>query len=215
MYHFRYAVVCPENSVKDCLELLFAFLKVGFFTFGGGYAMIPVVEKELINRKGWTNMEEVMDYYTIAQITPGIIGVNLSTFVGYKRKGPLGGFLATLGFVLPGVVFISVIALFLANFADLPVVKHAFTGIRVAVCALIVDTVIKLVKGIFKTRKAVIMYGIVFALSALWSVSPMLLVAAGGILGLLAFREKPAVPPPASRPVDKGGQDPGAEEEGK
>jgi chromate transporter len=181
------------GHLKNYLEIFFAFLKVGVLTFGGGYAMIPVVERELINKKGWIDMEEVMDYYTIAQITPGIIGVNLSTFVGYKRKGPLGGFLATVGFVLPGVVFLTVIALFLDNFADLPVVKHAFTGIRVAVCALIVDTVIKLVKGVFKNRKAVIMYALVFVLSAAWSVSPVLLVAAAGLLGLLVFREKPAL----------------------
>jgi chromate transporter len=154
--------------------------------------MIPVVERELINKKGWTSMDEVMDYYTIAQITPGIIGVNLSTFVGYKQKGALGGFLATVGFVLPGAAFITVIAVFLANFADFPAVKHAFTGIRVAVCALIADTVIKLVKGVFKDRKAVVMYALVFALSVLWSVSPVLLVAAAGLLGLLVFREKPA-----------------------
>jgi chromate transporter len=175
--------------MKGLPELFFVFLKVGVLTFGGGYAMIPVVEKELINKKGWTDMEEVMDYYTIAQITPGIIGVNLSTFIGCKQKGILGGFLATIGFVLPGVVFITVIALFLANFADFPAVKHAFTGIRVAVCALIVDTVIKLVKGVFKNRKAVIMYALVFVLSALWSVSPVLLVAAAGILGILVFRQ--------------------------
>jgi chromate transporter len=199
--------------MKDYRELFFTFLKIGVLTFGGGYAMIPVVERELIRKKGWTSMEEVMDYYTVAQITPGIIGVNLSTFVGYKRKGILGGFLATLGFVLPGVVFISIIAVFLANFADLPAVKHAFTGIRVAVCALIVDTVIKLVKGVFKDWKAIVMYALVFALSALWSVSPVLLVAAGGFLGLLVFRGKPAAASqaPASRPAsDKdAGPDPG------
>jgi chromate transporter len=179
--------------------------------------MIPVVERELINKKGWTNMEEVMDYYTIAQITPGIIGVNLSTFVGCKRKGPLGGFLATLGFVLPGVVFITVIAVFLANFADFPAVKHAFTGIRVAVCALIVDTVIKLVKGVFKNRKAVAMYALVFALSVLWSVSPVPLVAAGGLLGLLVFREKPGAAAPVSRRAgDKGaGSEPGVKGGGR
>jgi chromate transporter len=179
--------------------------------------MIPVVERELIRKKGWTSMEEVMDYYTIAQITPGIIGVNLSTFVGYKRKGSPGGFLATLGFVLPGVVFILGVAVFLANFADLPVVKHAFTGIRVAVCALIVDTVIKLVKGVFKNRIAIVMYTLVFALSALWSVSPMLLVAAGGLLGLLVFREKTAAASPDSAsqtPADKDtGPDPGVKGE--
>jgi chromate transporter len=205
------------TRLKDCLKVFFAFLKVGVLTFGGGYAMIPVVERELINKKGWTSMEEVMDYYTIAQITPGIIGVNLSTFVGYKQKGPLGGFLATLGFVLPGVVFISVIAVFLANFADLPAVKHAFTGIRVAVCALIVDTVIKLVKGVFKNRRAIVMYAIVFVLSALWSVSPVLLVAAAGFLGLLVFREKPVAASPVSRQAGEGGSgpEPGVKGDGK
>jgi chromate transporter len=195
------------GHLKGYLEILFVFLKVGVLTFGGGYAMIPVVERELINKKGWISMEEVMDYYTIAQITPGIIGVNLSTFVGCKRKGPLGGFLATVGFVLPGVVFITVIALFLANFADFPAVKHAFTGIRVAVCALIVDTVIKLVKGVFKNKKAIAMYALVFALSVLWSVSPALLVAAAGLLGLLVFREKL----PAASPRQAGERGSGSE----
>ncbi|MDR1636663.1 MAG: chromate transporter [Treponema sp.] len=201
--------------MKGYPEIFFTFLKVGVLTFGGGYAMIPVVERELINKKGWISMEEVMDYYTIAQITPGIIGVNLSTFVGCKRKGSLGGFLATLGFVLPGVVFITLIAVFLANFADLPLVKHAFTGIRVAVCALIVDTVIKLVKGVFKNRKAMVMYALVFLLSARWSVSPVLLVAAAGLLGLLVFREKPGPASPAPRQAGDKGPDLGVKGDGQ
>jgi chromate transporter len=166
--------------------------------------MIPVVERELIKKKGWISMEEVMDYYTIAQITPGIIAVNLSTFVGYKLKGSLGGFLATLGFVLPGISLITAIAVFLASFADLPAVEHAFTGIRVAVCALIVDTVIKLVRGVFKDKRAIPVYLIVFALSAVWSVSPMLLIAASGLLGLLVFRQKPG----------PGNQNPGSKDRG-
>jgi chromate transporter len=178
--------------VKNFIELFVTFLRLGVLTFGGGYAMIPVVERELINKKGWTDMDEVMNYYTIAQITPGIIAVNLSTFVGYKRKGPLGGLVATLGFVLPGISFITAIAICLSSFADLAVVRHAFTGIRVAVCALIVDTVIKLVRGVFKNKKAVVMYLVAFALSAVWSVSPMLLVIASGLLGLLIFRQKAA-----------------------
>jgi chromate transporter len=184
--------------MKDLFEIFFVFIKMGVLTFGGGYAMIPVVEKELINKKGWVVMDEVMDYYTIAQITPGIIAVNLSTFVGYKRKGPLGGLLATMGFVLPGVVFVLLVAVFLSSFADLPVVKSAFTGIRLAVCALIVDTVIKLVKGVFKNKKAMAMYLVAFALSVVWAVSPVLLVAAAGLLGLLVFRKKPAAAGKAS-----------------
>jgi chromate transporter len=174
--------------MKEYLDLLITFLKLGFLTFGGGYAMIPVVERELVKKRAWIDMDEVMNYYTIAQVTPGIIAVNLSTFVGYKRKGPLGGTLATIGFVLPGVVFITIIAFCLTNFADLPAVRHAFTGIRVAVGALILDTVIKMVKGVFKNRKALVIYVITFAFSFVWSVSPVLLVIASGLAGLLVFR---------------------------
>ncbi|MFP3042496.1 chromate transporter [Treponema primitia] len=176
--------------MKEYFDLFLIFLKLGVLTFGGGYAMIPVVERELIKKKGWTTIDEVMDYYTIAQVTPGIIAVNLSTFIGYKRKGPLGGALATIGFVLPGVVFISIIAICLSSFADLPAVQHAFTGIRVAVGALILDTVIKMVKGVFKNWKSLVIYIIAFALSFVWSVSPVLLVIAAGLLGLLVFRPK-------------------------
>jgi chromate transporter len=176
--------------VKDYLDLLLTFLKLGCVIFGGGYAMIPVVDRELIRKRAWITMDEVMDYYTIAQITPGIIAVNLSTFIGYKRKGPLGGVLATVGVVLPGVTMIMVIAFFLTNFADIPAVQHAFTGIRVAVGALILDTVIKLVKGAFNDIKAILIYVIAFALSAVWSASPVLLVVAAGAAGLVIYRPK-------------------------
>jgi chromate transporter len=166
---------------------------MGCITFGGGYAMIPVVERELIKKRGWTTMDDVMDYYTIAQITPGIIAVNLSTFVGYKQKGLLGGFLATLGFVLPGVSLIIAVALFISNLTDIPAVQHAFGGIRIAVGALILDTVIKLVKGVFKDLKALIIYIIAFVLSALWKVSPMFLILGAGAAGLIFYRTgKPA-----------------------
>ncbi|MDR0399499.1 MAG: chromate transporter [Treponema sp.] len=203
--------------MKEYWELFAVFLKMGVLTFGGGYAMIPVVERELINKRGWVDMDEVMDYYTVAQITPGIIAVNLSTFVGCKRGGILGGILTTLGFVLPGMCFITAIAIFLAGFADLPAVRHAFTGIRVAVCALIVDTVVKLIKGVFKNKAATALYAAAFALSAVWGLSPMALVAGAGILGLLIFRTGPdggvrgakkagEGAPPADKPDESGGE---------
>ncbi|MDR1596498.1 MAG: chromate transporter [Treponema sp.] len=184
--------------MKDYGELLVTFLKLGALTFGGGYAMIPVVERELVKKKGWTTMDEVMNYYTIAQVTPGIIAVNLSTFIGYNRKGPLGGILATLSFALPGVTFITIIAVFLTNIMDFPVVQHAFTGIRVAVGALILDTVIKMLKGVFKNWKALAISVIAFALSFFRNVSPALLVVASGLAGLLIF-------PPAKQNVSGDG----------
>jgi chromate transporter len=186
--------------MKDYGELIVMFLKLGVLTFGGGYAMIPVVERELIKKKGWTTMEEVMNYYTIAQVTPGIIAVNLSTFIGYNRKGPLGGVLATLGFVLPGVTLITIIAVFLTNIMDFPVVRHAFTGIRVAVGALILDTVIKMLKGVFKNWKALVVTIITFGLSFFWNVSPGLLVIASGLAGFLMF-------PPAKPNNSKDGEE--------
>ena len=200
--------------MKGYLELFLVFLKVGLTTFGGGYAMIPIVERELVKKRGWIPIEEVMDYYTMGQIIPGIIGVNLSTFVGYKRKGALGGILAPVGFVLPGITFILVAAIFISNFAEIPEVKHAFTGIRIAVGALILDTVIKLAKGAIKDFKAVVIFIIVFILSAIpaglipipaFMRSPVFLVLASGLAGYITCRlSKPAGAVPTQK--NEGGE---------
>ena len=183
--------------MKEYLKILWAFLNVGMFTFGGGYAMIPVMEQEVIKKRNWITMDEMMEYYTISQIMPGMIGVNLSFFVGNKQKGPFAGFLATMGFVLPGATIITLAALLIGNFADLPVVRHAFTGIRIAVAALILDTVIKLVKGVFNDIKTVLVFVFVFALSVIPSgilpaffTSPAFLVVASGLVGLIIYRQK-------------------------
>jgi chromate transporter len=175
--------------LKEYFDLLATFFKLGALIFGGGYAMIPVVERELIKKKGWINMDEVMNYYVLAQVTPGVIAVNLSTFVGYKRKGPAGGVLATIGVVLPGIILVTIVAICLRSFADVPAVRHAFSGIRVAVGALILDTVIKMAKGVFKEWKSLGIYSAAFALSFVWGVSPALLIIASGVAGLLVFRK--------------------------
>jgi chromate transporter len=177
--------------MKEYLELLLTFIKIGATTFGGGYAMIPVLDRELIRGKNWITMDEVMDYYTIAQVTPGIIAVNVSTFVGYKRKGFSGGVIATLGFILPGVTLMTIISLFISRFAEYTTVQHALSGIRVAMGALILDTAIKLAKGIFNNAKSVVIFIIAFALSALLQASPVYVVLGAGILGWLLYRPKP------------------------
>ncbi|MDR2607893.1 MAG: chromate transporter [Treponema sp.] len=176
--------------MKDLVDLFVTFFRVGIMTFGGGYAIIPVVERELIKRKNWITMEEVMDYYTIAQITPGVIAVNLSTFVGSKRAGIPGGIIATLGFIFPGVTFMILVSIFIQRFAEYPVVRHAFAGIRLAVCALILDTVLKLFKGIFKGRLSVAIFIIALGLSAFVSASPVLIILAAGLAGF--FLKRPA-----------------------
>ena len=188
--------------MRGYIEIFLAFLKLGCIAFGGGYAIIPIVDRELIKKRGWVTMDEVIEYYTIAQITPGLIAVNLSTFVGYKQKGPLGGILATVSFVLPGISFIMIIALLISNFAEIPAVQHAFTGIRIAVGALILDTVIKLMKGVFKDKIAIAIYIIVFVVSVFpgglipaFLKSPVFLVPAAGFVGLIVYRQKKPVQP--------------------
>jgi len=187
--------------MKEYLDLFVVFLKIGAIAFGGGYAIVPILERELIKKRGWVEMDEIMDYYTIAQITPGIIAVNLSTFIGYKQKGALGGFLATFGFIIPGASYIIIAAIFLTNLADIPLVQHAFTGIRIAVGTLILNTVIKLIKGVFKDIKSLIIYIIVFAVSVLpggiipaFLKSPVLLVLVSGAVGLIIYRQKKTEP---------------------
>ena len=188
--------------MKEYLKVLWTFLRVGIFTFGGGYAIIPVVERELIKRRAWITMDEVMDFYTISQIMPGMIGVNLSIFIGNKQKGAFAGFLAAVGFVLPGATLITLTALFINNFAEIALVRHAFAGIRIAVAALILDTVIKLVKGVFKDIRTLIVYLIVFVFSVFpagyvpdFMRSPVFLVLLSGLAGLVIYRQKKAEGP--------------------
>jgi chromate transporter len=176
--------------VKIYLELIGAFVRIGLLTFGGGYAMLPILDREIIKKKGWVTMDEVMNYYTIAQITPGVIGINTATFVGRRVKGNMGGVLATLAFVLPGTLLMSLVAFCLRNFADYPVVKHAFAGIRVAVCALILDTVGKLIKGVFKDVWAVVILLAVFMLAVIYNPSPAFLIVPAGFLGLFIYRPR-------------------------
>ena len=176
--------------MRGYLELLWAFIVVGATTFGGGYAAVPVLEREMIKKRGWLTMDEVMDYYTIAQITPGIILINIATFVGCKRKGILGGIIATIGLVLPGVCLMLLISLFIQRFAEYPVVQRAFSGIRLAVCALILDTTIKLFKGFWKDYKALIISIAAFVLSAVFSVSPVYIIPVAGLAGFLLFSPK-------------------------
>jgi chromate transporter len=173
--------------VKEYLDLLWAFVVIGATTFGGGYAMLPVLDRELIKKRGWITMDEVIDYYTIAQITPGIIAVNVATFVGNKRKGIVGGIIATIGLVLPGVSLMLLVSLFVTHFAEYRIVQHAFAGIRIAVCALILDTVLKLIKGLFKNYQSVIIFAVAFALSAVFSVSPAYIILSAGVTGFVLF----------------------------
>ena len=177
-----------ELALREYLELLRAFLVIGATAFGGGYAVMPVVERELVKKRGWLTANEVLDFFTISQITPGIIVVNVATFVGCKRCGILGGIVATLGLVLPGVSLMLLVSVFFGQFGEHKIVGHALAGIRLAVCAIMLDVVVKLVKGFYRDYRAVILGVAAFVLSAVFAVSPVFIVLGAGLAGFLPKR---------------------------
>ena len=171
--------------MKTYIELFWAFFQIGALTFGGGYAMLPMIQKEIVEKHKWSTEEEILDYFAISQLTPGVIAVNTATFVGYKTKGILGGIFATLGVVFPSVVIITIIAAFLKNFMDLEIVQHAFAGIRVAVCVLITIAIIKLAKKNIKNNVGILLAITVFLLVTFTNISSVYVIIGAIIFGLL------------------------------
>ena len=170
-------------------ELFVSFFKIGLFTFGGGYAMLPMLQREVVEHHGWVTEDEVLDYYAIGQCTPGVIAVNTATFVGVKIAGVLGGAVATLAVVLPSLIIITIISTVLKNFASYEVVQNAFWGIRIAVAALVVVSVCKLyrkgVKGAFGNG----IFVAALLLVAVVDISPVWVVLAAGVAGILHSRK--------------------------
>ena len=188
------------------LDLFLTFAKVGVCTFGGGYAMLPILQREVVEKKGWATDEELTDYFAVGQCTPGIIAVNTATFIGYKYKHIPGAVLASLGVVFPSVVIITAIAAFLSNFADIPVVQHALAGINAAVVALIAASVMKLGKSTLKNGAAIAVFLCVLALAVFGRLanfdtgaygalgtaldmltSPAVLIVLAGVVGFLLY----------------------------
>lgn len=168
------------------LNLYLSFFKIGLFTFGGGYAMIPLLIREVVEKHKWCSEEELMDYYALSQVTPGVIAVNVGTFIGNKMAGVIGGIIATLGVVTPSMIIIIIISSFISNFGDLPVVKHALNGIQIAVCILMTVSIGKLFKNGVKDSIQFIFAGISFICAYFFGVSAVILVVVAVILGLVA-----------------------------
>ena len=164
--------------MRDLLDLYLTFMKIGCITFGGGYAMLPILEKELVDQRRWTTMDDLRDYFSIGQCTPGIIALNVSTFIGQKRRGVAGAAAATLGFLTGPIAIILVIAAFLTNFAQLELVQHAFAGVRVCVCVLILQAVLRLWKSSVVDAFTMALYVIVFVLNAFSGLLPVKIPAA-------------------------------------
>lgn len=180
------------STGKDDLEymqiiwqLFSSFFVIGALTFGGGYSMLPMLTREIVQKRGWATEEELLNYFAIGQCTPGVIAVNTATFIGYKRRGVLGGIVATLGVVAPSVLIITVIAALLQNFMEIQVIQHAFAGIRVAVTALILATVVKLFRQTVKNLLHILLCVAAFVAVALFNLSPVWVVLAVIALGVV------------------------------
>ena len=167
--------------MKELINLFISFFKIGIMTFGGGYAMLPMLEREIVVKHKWVTMEEIMDYFAIGQCTPGIIAVNTATFVGYKKKKVSGGIAATLGVITPSIIIICILAGIIDAVSDNVYVQHAFAGISVAVCALLVQAVLKLTKSGVKDVFTAIVAVVSFIISVVLGLSPIIIVILAGV----------------------------------
>ena len=178
--------------MKILLELFYIFARIGLFTFGGGYAMISIIEDICVERKKWISHEEMMNMTVIAESTPGPIAINCATYVGYKLAGLLGATVATFGMVLPSFVVIFAISKFLDNFLEITLIAHAFYGIKIAVGILIFDAAITMIKKMKKKVLPRMIMACSFVVMMLvnifsWSFSSINLMLAAGFLSLMIF----------------------------
>ena len=171
--------------MNEYLELFLTFAKMGVMTFGGGMAMLPILQREVVENRHWATEEELVDYYAIGQCTPGIIAVNIATFVGQKRKGALGGIVATLGMVFPSLVIISILAGLITNFSSVTWVQDAFAGIQVCVCVLIFNAVVKLLKKSVIDKRTSVIFLLVMIGSTLLNLSPVWFVLLAALAGIV------------------------------
>lgn len=177
--------VWTDKMLKKLGELFFVFFKIGICTFGGGIAMLPILERELAQKRGWTNSDELLDYFAIGQSTPGIIAVNVATFIGYKRAKTLGGVVATMGIVCPSLIIITVIAKFISNFSDIAWVQRALKGINVAVAALLTYAVINFAKKSVKSALGVALFLLSFVLIFVFKVSTIWIIVGSCVFGVI------------------------------
>ena len=175
------------KSSPSLFKLFTAFMRVGAFTFGGGYAMLPMLERECVDKTGWTTREELLDYFAIGQCTPGVIAVNTATFIGKKQRGFWGAFAATAGVILPSFLIICALTALLSNFAEIRAVRYALRGIRVAVGALILNTVIKLIRQKVDSTFGLILCALAFCVvvQPFIDISPVFVVIAAAIAGIV------------------------------
>jgi chromate transporter len=176
--------------LKKLLLLFLTFAKIGSITFGGGLTMLPLLTREIVEKRKWATEQELLDYYAVGQCTPGIIAVNTATFIGYYQAGVLGGISATVGMVTPSIIIIVVVAAVLQQFMEYQIVSSALMGIRAVVCALLAHTVITLSKKSLVDIPTVVLFIIGLVLCFVFNITPIIVVIVGGVAGLILGKIK-------------------------
>lgn len=174
----------------EIFQLYITFFKIGILTFGGGLTMLPLLKYELVDSKNWITEEKLLDCYAIGQCTPGIIAVNTATYVGYLRQGVFGGIFATLGMVSPSVIIITLVALFMQNFMEYAIIQHALMGIRGAVCALMLNTVVSLAKKSLISRINIVICAVTLIFALFTEVPTIALIIMAGCAGVIIEKVK-------------------------
>ena len=172
------------------IKMFLSFFKIGAFTFGGGYAMIPLIEEEVVNKNHWIEKEDFMDLLVISQSLPGALAINCSTFIGYKLGGILGGIIAMLGVTLPSFIIILIIATFFMQFRDNYYVNIAFKGINAAVPMLVLAGVTSLLKGLKKNLQSVIIIVVALVALQVFDIHPVIVIISAALYGIIFFRKK-------------------------
>lgn len=174
--------------MKDLWKLYAAFFRIGGLTFGGGLTMLPMLKYELVEKNNWVTEEDLLDYYAVGQCTPGIIAVNVSTFVGFKKKGIPGAIFSTMGMISPSLIIVSILAFFLEQFMSNQIVAHAVGGIKIVVCALMLQTVITMAKKNLVSAVCYVVAILAFLLALFTPVPTVLLVLVAGIVGIIMYK---------------------------
>jgi len=174
-----------DNNIKNLFLQYRTWFKIGLFTFGGGYAILPMIDKELVRKHSWVDKDEVLDYYAIGQSLPGIIAVNTAAFIGFKTSRVPGSIFSILGVITPSMILITIVATLLAGFQDIPVVRNALAGIQIAVCMLMTVTIIQFAKEAFKDIGGIIICAAVFALTFFEGINVFIIVILSALSGIV------------------------------
>ncbi|MDR0764851.1 MAG: chromate transporter [Synergistaceae bacterium] len=179
-------------AFRECIDIFAVFLKIGALTFGGGYTMLPLLRADIAEKRKWASEDDIIDFYAVSQSLPGIVAVNTSMLIGYKKAKIPGLVSACLGMICPSVMIILAIALFIQNFLAVKTVGHAFGGIRAAVAALIVKTAFDMGKKCLVDGACALIFAAAFLAFTLADISPVIPVAAGGMAGIVLARRRPS-----------------------